>query len=125
MKLLADENIHVAIVKGLRAEGYDVIWIVEGPLVGGEDEIILEKARAESRVIVTCDKDFGRLVEFDRGTPPVGVILLRYMVIDPNQMLIDLRRVLKYIETAGLADRKFIVVLEEGRFRLREEISES
>ena len=60
----------------LRAEGYDITWMVEdGP--GADDQPILGRAQTEHRVLLTSDKDFGELV-FRYGLPAdEGVVLSR------------------------------------------------
>ncbi|HEX8521020.1 MAG TPA: DUF5615 family PIN-like protein [Tepidisphaeraceae bacterium] len=58
MRLLADENIHVEIVQQLRALGHDVISALES-FPGAPDQHVLQVARAQSRVLITDDKDFG------------------------------------------------------------------
>lgn len=60
MRILADENFPGDIVKTLRIEGYDVLWIrTDAP--GISDKAILAFTQTEQRVIVTFDKDFGNL----------------------------------------------------------------
>ena len=74
MRLLANENFPSDAVDALRERGHDVIWIrTDAP--GSRDEDILARARRESRVLVTFDKDFGelafrsRLPGFQRNYP--------------------------------------------------------
>ena len=47
-------------VQELRANGHDVAWVGEGPRDPG-DEVILARAAAEGRVLVTLDNDCGAL----------------------------------------------------------------
>ena len=44
--------------------------------LSADDNVWLDKARSEQRILVTDDKDFGELV-FRRKLPSAGVILLR------------------------------------------------
>jgi predicted nuclease of predicted toxin-antitoxin system len=75
LKFLLDENIGRMVAEGLRKEGLDVQSVVErAPGLG--DAAILEWAVKERRVVVTLDKDFGRLV-FLQARRHVGVIFLR------------------------------------------------
>ena len=76
MRLLADENLAWDAVEALRALGHDVAWVrIDAPGIG--DEQVLARAAAESRVLVTADKDFGELA-FQRELPAdSGIILLR------------------------------------------------
>jgi predicted nuclease of predicted toxin-antitoxin system len=60
-KLLADENIHPDVITFLRQRGQDVVDVFQRGLSGSPDEAVLAAAVAESRVIITHDRDFGRL----------------------------------------------------------------
>lgn len=76
MNFLADENFPLDAVLTLRRQGHDVAWIrTDSP--GVTDEIVLARARAENRILLTFDKDFGELA-IRRGLPATcGIILFR------------------------------------------------
>lgn len=60
MRLLANENVPSDAVNALRESGHDVVWIrMDAP--GSRDDDILARAREQSRVLVTFDKDFGEM----------------------------------------------------------------
>lgn len=82
MKILANENCPRCVVDALGIAGHDVSWIrTLSP--GIADPEVLSLAIAESRVLVTFDKDFGQLA-FQHGLPAdCGVILLRLPLADP------------------------------------------
>jgi predicted nuclease of predicted toxin-antitoxin system len=85
MHLLADENIARAVVTALRVAGHDVAWTREDA-PGSSDEAVLDFARLERRVLITCDKDFGELA-FRRGlTSSSGVILFRIAAESPARL---------------------------------------
>jgi predicted nuclease of predicted toxin-antitoxin system len=74
--LCANENVSADCIDRLRDAGHDMIWIRE-VAPGSPDEAVLARARAESRILITFDKDFGDLV-FRRGaTASAGIILFR------------------------------------------------
>lgn len=75
MILVADEGVDRGIVARLRADGHEVLYIAEME-PGVSDEIVLERAREKSAVLITSDKDFGELV-FRLGRMAGGVVLLR------------------------------------------------
>ena len=79
MRLLADENAPEALVLALRADGHDVAWIrTDSP--GLDDVSILVRARAENRILLTFDKDFGELA-FRFGLPASsGIVLVRLTI---------------------------------------------
>lgn len=71
MQLFADENIAAQIVHQLRELGHDVLYPPETQL-HADDDVWLEKARREERILITVDKDFGELV-FRKKWPPPGL----------------------------------------------------
>ena len=75
-RFLADENISLEMVLGLRAAGLDVEWI-QTLAPGASDEEILASAGQQQRILITYDTDFGDLI-FNQGAPAqTGVLLLR------------------------------------------------
>lgn len=74
--LLADENINLRVVKHLRECGFDVLEIKETPHVAQPDVGLLRIALAQNRVIITHDRDFGRLA-VAAMEPMVGILYLR------------------------------------------------
>jgi predicted nuclease of predicted toxin-antitoxin system len=74
MRFLANENFPLDAVALLRKQGHDVAWIRQDA-PGSLDEDVL--ARAENRILITFDKDFGELA-FRVGLPvSIGIILFR------------------------------------------------
>jgi predicted nuclease of predicted toxin-antitoxin system len=59
--LIADENIHPAVVAYLRSTGHDVVDVKEEGLNGADDLTLIRRSVAEKRVILTHDGDFGTL----------------------------------------------------------------
>ncbi len=70
MKLFLDENISPLHARELRAKGYDALAVVEAGLSGASDEIILEFAVREDRILVTLDADFANAPPLSRRTHP-------------------------------------------------------
>ncbi|MBN1136284.1 MAG: DUF5615 family PIN-like protein [Anaerolineae bacterium] len=63
MRILANENFPGEAVDALRNGGHDVAWVrTDAP--GSTDTAVLARAQAESRVLVTMDKDFGEVYFF-------------------------------------------------------------
>lgn len=75
MMFLADEGVDRSIVDGLRSSGFDVFYTID-EVRALDDEIILQIATNEKRILITKDKDFGELV-FRLNKDHAGVILLR------------------------------------------------
>jgi len=59
---LTDENIHPNLVKYLRSKSFSVKDVREEKLNGTSDEKLMKLSFRENRIILTQDRDFGRLV---------------------------------------------------------------
>ncbi|MBN1459856.1 MAG: DUF5615 family PIN-like protein [Armatimonadetes bacterium] len=114
MRFLVDENIHAALVEWLRSAGHDVLYAAES-LSGHPDEVLLEVARCEERILVTDDKDFGELV-FHRRLVSEGILLIRLSSPQIEERLRRLGEVWRAIET-HLGGR--FVVLGDNKVRIR------
>jgi len=76
MRFLADENIPGDAVAAPRAAGHDVVGVrTEAP--GIVDQEVLALSAAESRVLLTFDKDFGELAWNARLPPGCGIVFFR------------------------------------------------
>lgn len=76
MNFLAHENFPLDAVEALRQDGHDVVWVrVNCP--GISDVEVLSLAQAESRILLTFDKDFGELAFRLKLPATVGIILFR------------------------------------------------
>ncbi len=75
MKLLANAHISRLMFDFLSSAGHDCRH-AELVAPGMPDDVLLELAVGERRVILTADKDFGELI-FRRALPAFGVVLLR------------------------------------------------
>jgi predicted nuclease of predicted toxin-antitoxin system len=76
MQFLADENCDFAVVRALRAAGHDVLAVSEFQQ-RSVDKDLMELARKEQRILLTEDKDFGRLA-YVSNVESTGVVLIRF-----------------------------------------------
>jgi predicted nuclease of predicted toxin-antitoxin system len=74
--VLADENVKPSLVVYLREKGFDVMSVQEEKLFGTTDELLLELANKERRIIITQDDDFAQIV-FTQKTSFIGIIHLK------------------------------------------------
>ena len=116
MKLLADENIPLASVRGLRDLGHDIVSIAEQS-PGISDEEVLRLSRAQGRVIVTFDRDYEELVFGERLPAPAGILYLRFLPRTPLEVTeyvsrllnrrIDLKRRITTADRGGIRQKMF------------------
>jgi predicted nuclease of predicted toxin-antitoxin system len=118
VRWLADECVDAPLVRLLREQRYDVVYMAEHSS-GATDEDVLALAQSEDRLLLTEDKDFGELVVRWHWRVP-GLVLLR---IEPQRDELKWIRLSKAISTFG--DRLFgrYVVIEESRLRSRDLIA--
>ena len=74
MRFLANENVTATVIRELRQRGHDVLSAKES-MRSHKDEVILARAQAEERIVVTHDKDFGELAFRSQLPASCGVIL--------------------------------------------------
>ncbi len=76
MRLLADLHISPLTVTFLKSLGYDVVRVNEVLPANAADEVIVTWARQSSRIILTQDLDFSRIIALGGKTSP-SLISLR------------------------------------------------
>jgi predicted nuclease of predicted toxin-antitoxin system len=114
MKFLANENIPFELIDDLRKLGYDILRVDEVKK-GMRDHEVLDLSFKEGRILITFDKDFGKLA-FKEKRKAVGIILLR---VNPKSIQHIKDRILLIFEQVKDLEGKFIV-LEENILRVRE-----
>jgi predicted nuclease of predicted toxin-antitoxin system len=108
-----------AIVIRLRDLGHDVLYASEVQ-PGAADSEWLNRAEAESRIILTADKDFGDLIFRDRLTSH-GVVLLRLGDVPLKDRLARLEQAWASVEAHSVG--KFIVITP-SKIRIRDLVTE-
>lgn len=81
--LLVNENFPVPALKTLRVAGFDVVAVTED-MPGASDRVVLERARALGRWLVTFDRDYGELVFLHELPPPLAIVFIRQEPIPPD-----------------------------------------
>lgn len=84
--ILADENIGPEVITALRRRGKDINTVLELGLRGATDMEILHFAGQQERVVLTHDRDFGRLALLQE-LPYLGIMFLRPGHIAPSFVL--------------------------------------
>jgi len=116
MKFLADMGISQSTVNWLKDRGFDAIHLREKGLQGISDAAVIEKARKEGRIILTCDLGFGDIMAASGGICP-SVIIFRLENERPENINKRLAQVLK--ESFDALEKGAIISVEETRHRIR------
>lgn len=77
MRLLLDHNISHKVADPLRAAGHDVAVAREVGLSRVTDEVVMDFARRERRVLVSADSDFGAILARTKAATPSFVLIRR------------------------------------------------
>ncbi len=113
MRFVADESCDFGVVRVLRRAGFDVLCVSEDT-PGAEDLEVIGLALREKRILLTEDKDFGRLV-YSHGQETLGVIFLRFPTFARRQISRD---VLNLVKQQGERLIGSFITVQPGRIRI-------
>jgi len=118
MRLLANENLHIEIVRGLRQANYEVLFVPDIGLAGHKDHEILEYSEKNDLIVISGDKDFGGLIEFGRLWGRGKVILLRYRFINIQRIVRNIVEILGREAETLRNEKAMVIVLSEAGYRI-------
>jgi len=112
MRFLVDECTGPDVANWLREQQHNVFSVYEQAR-GMEDDDIIKKVFAENWILITNDKDFGKMI-YREGRPHRGVVFLR---LDDERAFSKIATIRRLLE--GYADRLIdhYVVVTEKRVR--------
>jgi predicted nuclease of predicted toxin-antitoxin system len=119
MRFLADESCDFAVVRALRTAGHDVQAVREA-CPGAPDEVVMQLAIQETRILLTEDKDFGQLV-YAGSSLSIGVIFIRFPGNARQGMV---KAVLDLLQRLGDKLQGRFVVVQPGRVRVSTHVKE-
>ena len=70
MKFKLDENLRRRAADLIGAAGHDTVTVVSQGLRGAAEETLFEVYTAESRALVTMDRDFGQVLRYPPPAAP-------------------------------------------------------
>lgn len=117
MRFLVDENLSPLLAQLLHQAGHQAAHVRDLGMASAEDLAVLAHARAENRILVSADTDFGGLLAVSGDTLP-SVILVRTSrgrdaATQADLILGHLPDLREHLEAGS------IVAFDEGRVRLR------
>jgi len=104
------------LVEWLQSEGHEAVHAADTDLGRAPDTEIILRAREQSRIVVTADLDYARLLALAGSSSP-GIILLRGGNYSDEEMLALMRRVLISLPGEQLHDS--VVVVDRKSIRRR------
>jgi predicted nuclease of predicted toxin-antitoxin system len=117
VRFLVDNALSPVVAKGLAALGYDAVHVRTYGIHRETDQVIFDRARQESRVVISADTDFGTLLA-QKGASAPSVILFRQATTrTPEAQVRLLADQIPRIEEH--LTRGAIAVIEEARIRIR------
>lgn len=116
MRLLIDESLQHDLAAALIDHGHDAVHVADVGLQGAPDVDVLAKARADDRVVVTADTDFGTLLALSGAAGP-SVVLLRRSGRRVHERARIVLTVLDLV--AGQLDAGAVVTVDNERVHIR------
>lgn len=117
MRFLLDQNLSERLAELISEAGHDAIHVRSLELSTAPDEVILAHAEEEDRVLVSTDTDFGALLAAGHRRKPSVILFRRERPRRPQPQAVLLLNHLDAVASA--LDEGAIVVIEEGRIRIR------
>jgi predicted nuclease of predicted toxin-antitoxin system len=115
MRFLANENFPAASVRLPRQSGHDVLYVIED-FPSLDDEVVLQRAHEEQRILITFDRDYGELIFKRRLSAPSGVFFLRF---DPDTPLEPAEIIMKLLQLPGMEWSGRFTVVTRDQIRQR------
>ena len=116
MRFLADAGISPRTVEFLREIGHDVVHVRDLSMQRAGDEVVADRARVESRVVLTFDLDFGEVLAVGILDRP-SVVIFRLADERPESVNAHLEPVLA--ERVVELESGALILVEDGRYRVR------
>jgi predicted nuclease of predicted toxin-antitoxin system len=114
---MIDNALSPLLASGLRSAGHDAVHIRDYELRTADDTDIFERARAEERILISADTDFGAVLATWRHDRPSFILFRRGMERQPEKQLALLMANLSAI--TGELQRGSVVVFEQARMCIR------
>lgn len=117
MRFLIDNALSPRVAELLARAGHDAVHVRAYDLQSASDDEIVERARAEHRIVVSADTDFGTILALRHERQPSFVLFRRGIERRPEQqaalLLANLAACAQDLEDGA------VIALEPGRLRSR------
>ncbi len=113
LKLLLDENISPKVGEQLRTDGVDAVGVRDRGLLQAEDHVVLERAFAEERVLVTKNIDHFEKLATAREIH-AGIIFLEDAAMNRDEQLRVIRLVVNHLKEEPDLVNRILRVATDG-----------
>jgi predicted nuclease of predicted toxin-antitoxin system len=117
MRLLLDNNLSPRLCDVLAAGDWDVVHMRSPGLHAATDEVVMEAARSDRRVLVSADTDFGALLAASHASQP-SIVLVRRVIGRRTEVLANLL-LANLPAIVGDLDAGCVAVIGEESMRIR------
>jgi predicted nuclease of predicted toxin-antitoxin system len=114
---LIDNALSPFVAAQLRLHHHDAVHVRDIGLQSAEDRVVLERASAQGRTVVSADTDFGMLLARMNWSRPSVILFRRQSGRSPQKQVDLLLANLPAFEDAAVEGS--VIVLEESRIRIR------
>jgi predicted nuclease of predicted toxin-antitoxin system len=116
MRFLCDMGVAVSVARWLRSGGHDAVHLRDQGLQKLPNGEIFAKARADSRVVITFDLDFGEIAA-GSGEDVPSVMVFRLRNARAKHVIERLEKVLA--DSSAALESGAVITVEESRHRVR------
>ena len=118
LRFLLDMGVSYKVAHWLNSVGHNAIHLSDEGLHTMEDDLILNKAESENRIILTADMDFGKILAFTKSTS-ISVIQFRIFDLSPDNIISKINTVFdKFSEQ--LNSGSVIITVQQNKIRIKE-----
>ena len=117
LKFLIDENLSWRVAEALQKLGIDALHIKDVGLQGKEDEIIMDYAIKENRVLLTQDSDFADIRNYPLGTHK-GIIRFKVKFAPADVIVECFKKLIAHIDSKMLSSGA-IVITDCKKYRVK------
>jgi len=116
MRFLADAGISPRTVDYLSRSGHEAVHVRELGMQRAPDRLLVEMARAEDRILLTFDLDFGEILALGVVSRPSVVI---FRLLDERADSVNRRLQGVLSEQANALASGVLILVEDTRYRVR------